>query len=76
MTPAPASAGSVGERLTREVKLAQGMRGAAWGGGFDAEPMSFTASSPMVTMGNAKAASQTYNAGALFTSTATALSKG
>jgi len=79
MTPAPASAGSVGERLTREVKLAQAMRGAAWGGSIeDAAPMSFTASSPMsmLTMGSAKAASQTYNAGALFTNNATAISKG
>lgn len=37
--------------------------------------MSFTSAQPMLTMGSAKAASQTYNAGALFTS-ANAVSKG
>lgn len=78
MTPAPASAPSTGERLTREIKRAQAMKDAPtfdWGSVGDSA-MSFTASSPMVMMGNAKAASQTYNAGALFTNNATALSKG
>lgn len=45
-----------------------------WGGTDGAA--SFTASSPMVMMGNAKAASQTYNAGALFTTNGLASTKG
>lgn len=74
MTPASANAVSTGERLTREIKRAQAslMKEAAappvmdvWNDG----PGSF-ASAPLVMMGNAKAASQTYNAGTLFTSAA------
>lgn len=73
MTPAPARAATTGERLTREIIRAQAMKDATpvWGGGFEDG-----AASPMVMMGNAKAASQTYNAGALFTNNATASMKG
>lgn len=83
MTPAPARAASeptTGQRLTREIIRAQQAAAAkdvmptmdVWAG---EGATSFTSSQPMV-MGSAKAASQTYNAGALFTNTASALSKG
>lgn len=76
MTPAPSrQTPSTGELITREVKRlqAQAMKDTPemWGG--LADGVSFTASAPLV-MGNPKAASQTYNAGALFTNNA--ISKG
>lgn len=79
MTPAPSRPlPSTGELITREVKRlqAQAMKDATpdvWAGVGDG--VSFTASAPLV-MGNPKAASQTYNAGALFTNNANAISKG
>jgi hypothetical protein len=72
MTPAPSVGAQLHQkaaRLTRDVPAI----GAAsmstmdtWGGGV--ADVSFTASAPMLTMGNNKAAAQTYSAAALFNS--------
>lgn len=66
--------------MTREIIRAQAALQKApmpeWGGAAADNTMSFTSSSPLVMMGNAKAASQAYNAGALFTNSATSLTKG
>jgi hypothetical protein len=62
--------------MLREARALQAQGAQAlpdmWNGGVG----SAIGAAPMMMMGNPKAASQTYNAGSLFTNSATAITKG